>query len=50
MTAVATSIRVHLVPPVQYVLRIADTCLESAHRQTGNRSVRQARQTVLTAM
>ena len=32
MTAVATSIRVHLVPPVQYVLRIADTCLIHAQR------------------
>ncbi|HSM21591.1 MAG TPA: 1,2-phenylacetyl-CoA epoxidase subunit PaaC [Rubrivivax sp.] len=32
MNAVATSIRVHLTPPVQYVLRIADTCLIHAQR------------------
>jgi len=32
MTAVATSIRVNLTPPVQYVLRIADTCLVHAQR------------------
>lgn len=32
MTAVSTSIRVQLTPPVQYVLRIADTCLIHAQR------------------
>jgi ring-1,2-phenylacetyl-CoA epoxidase subunit PaaC len=32
MTAVAASIRVRLTPPVQYVLRIADTCLIHAQR------------------
>ncbi|MDZ7590286.1 MAG: 1,2-phenylacetyl-CoA epoxidase subunit PaaC [Rubrivivax sp.] len=32
MTAVATSIRVQVTPPVQYVLRIADTCLIHAQR------------------
>jgi ring-1,2-phenylacetyl-CoA epoxidase subunit PaaC len=32
MTAVATSIRLQVTPPVQYVLRIADTCLIHAQR------------------
>ncbi|MDP1650603.1 MAG: 1,2-phenylacetyl-CoA epoxidase subunit PaaC [Rubrivivax sp.] len=32
MSAVSTSIRVHVAPTVQYVLRIADTCLIHAQR------------------
>lgn len=32
MSAVATSIRLNITPPVQYVLRIADTCLVHAQR------------------
>jgi ring-1,2-phenylacetyl-CoA epoxidase subunit PaaC len=32
MNAVAASIRLHVTPPVQYVLRIADTCLIHAQR------------------
>ena len=33
MAAVADSIRLRVTPPVQYVLRLADTCLVHAQRQ-----------------